>query len=336
MLSANFAIRWEDKILDVPLSLEASRACHLTNKPRLYFNPADGQYSLQGIGSVIDFTEELLWNSIRRPIKIDHTALIVQAELETNSGEILPIFLKRYRPQNFWKAALEYFRPDRARRAERHARAMAACGIPTARPLWTAGPKKISGRLVARQSYLALEWLPGTENLHLWIRRLLDQNVSLAERLHRVRACAEQAGRLLGKMHADGISHRDLKATNLLIHEPRTELPRKINTGLPDLWLIDMDGVRLGPFGRILIFGKNRFGKEPKLNGRRRATDLARLAVSAEAYPWITNSIRAVFLHAYASQFPPETIDVRQLWHAVAKVARRRLKKKHRRGGPIF
>ncbi|MGD9128444.1 MAG: lipopolysaccharide kinase InaA family protein [Planctomycetia bacterium] len=312
------------------LSLEAKRADHLTKTPRLHFNPADGQYTLCGVDSVIDFTESLLWASIHRPVKIDHTALIVQAELETNEGKTLPILIKRSRSRNGLKALLSYLRPDRSRRAARHGRVLVDSRIPTARPLWTAGPRKIPGRRLARETYLAQEWLPGTENLHLWIRRLLDRKVSLTERLHRIRACAEQAGRMLGRMHAAGISHRDLKATNLLIHEPKIEPSQKIKTSLPDLWLIDMDGVRTRRFWSWLPWVSS------KLSYRRRAADLGRLAVSAEAYPWITHSIRAVFLRAYASQFKPGKLDLRRLWHEVARSARRRLKKKRRRGREIY
>lgn len=299
-------------------SIEAKRSDYLTKRPRLHFDAATGQYTLQGVDSVIQFTEELFWAFIHQPVKIDHVALIVQAELETNTGRPLPVLVKRSRPRNGLKAFCDYFRPDRSRRAARNGRALVAAGVATAHPLWTAGPKKIPNQRLARETYLALEWLPGTENLHLWVRRLLKSNTSLAERLHRLRACAEQAGRLLGRMHAAGISHRDLKATNLLIHEPKQETAAKVKAGLPDLWLIDMDGVRVG---------------RGHLSLRRRAVDLGRLAVSVEAYPWITQSIRAVFLKAYAEQVGG---DRRRLWRAVAKDARRRLKKKRRRGGPIY
>ena len=311
-------------------SLEAKRADHLIKRPRLHFDSAKGEYTLRGVDSVADFTEELLWASIHRPVKIDHTALIVRAEIETDSGEMLPVLLKRYRPRNFWKAIVDYLRPDRARRAARHSRALLACGVPTACPLWTAGPRKISGHRLARETYLAQQWLPGTENLHLWIQHLLQLETSLTERLHRVRACAEQAGRMLGRMHAAGISHRDLKGTNLLIHDPKSESNHKTKASLPDLWLIDMDGVRTGRF-----FSWSQ--KKPRtLRPGRRAADLSRLAVSVEAYPWITSSIRAVFLRAYASQFKPDEIDLKRLWQDVARVARRRLRKKRRRGGAIY
>ena len=308
--------------MNQPISLEAKRAEHFSKRPRLQFDPTNGQYSLQGVGSVVDFTEELLWASVHRPVKIDHTALIVQAELETNTGEIVPILLKRFRPRNLAKAITDYFRPDRSRKATRNGQTLLACGVPTAQPLWTAGPRKIPGCLIARETYLATKWLPGTENLHLWLQRLLKLGTPLAERLHRVRACAEQAGQILGRMHAAGISHRDLKATNLLIHDPKTDSTLKTKAGLPDLWLIDMDGVRIGT--------------PASLSHQRRAADLGRLAVSVEAYPWITNSIRAVFLRAYASQFKPDKIDIRRLWKDIAKEANRRLKKKRRRGGPIY
>ena len=99
--------------MNQPISLEAKRAEHFSKRPRLQFDPTNGQYSLQGVGSVVDFTEELLWASVHRPVKIDHTALIVQAELETNTGEIVPILLKRFRPRNLVKAITDYFRPDR-------------------------------------------------------------------------------------------------------------------------------------------------------------------------------------------------------------------------------
>jgi len=244
--------------------------------------------------------ESVLRKALDRPVKISHTTLMVRAEWPWGDGTI-GVALKRCRPRNVWKALLGRFRRSRGLRGWRLGHALLSRRIATPRPLAVCA--------APRESYLAVEWLEDAENLHLWAWRWGQR--AAAERLRQASQCATSLGRLLGQMHSRHISHRDLKAGNLLVADG----PGELRT-----WLVDTDSVRIGRW----------------LSARRRAADLARLATSIEAHPWVSRTVRYRFLHAYASQFPRGSVDERSLWRAIARRSRRQIARKKRRGRPIL
>jgi tRNA A-37 threonylcarbamoyl transferase component Bud32 len=159
------------------------------------------------------------------------------------------------------------------------------------------------------ESYLATQWIDGAENLHLYGWRLAG--VGADERIRRARACAESLGKLVGRMHAGGISHGDLKASNVLVVE---------RAGGIETYLIDAEDVRIA---RRLVH-------------RRQVRDLARLATSIAAHPWVTRSILCRFLRSYLRQLRPASIDWKRLWQEVTRRTRRLIDRKRRRGSSIL
>jgi tRNA A-37 threonylcarbamoyl transferase component Bud32 len=103
-------------------------------------------------------------------------------------------------------------------------------------------------------------------------------------------------GRLLGRMHAWNVSHRDLKANNILVVE---------RDGAIEPWLVDLDGVRIL---RHLSFD-------------RRARDLARLAASLRRYTWFPSTALLRFLRAYLRTLGHGQHEWRSLWRATARHA---------------
>jgi tRNA A-37 threonylcarbamoyl transferase component Bud32 len=249
----------------------------------------------------------ILAQALRHPVKLSHTTAIGRLTWEI-AGKSVPVGFKRCRPRNKWKALCDRFRLSRAMRNWRGGHALLSRRIATARPLAVI-ENGLSGDSGLRESYLAVEWIAGAENLHLWGWRIADRPV--ASRLRLARRCAESLGTLLGRMHSKRVAHRDLKGSNVLV----TQRDNLLHT-----WLIDMDGVTVHRL----------------LTARRRASDLARLATSVEAHPWVTKSIRYRFLRAYARQFPRGVINEREVWRAVARHAGRQIAKKQRQGKPVL
>jgi tRNA A-37 threonylcarbamoyl transferase component Bud32 len=249
--------------------------------------------------------EKLLWQHFDRPVKIDHGALMVEAELPLDTGPV-HVALKQYRPRSWWKWVCSWVRPSGARRDWHLGRAVLAAGVPTARPLALLEPRP-AGRLHA--AYLATEWIESAENLHLFGWRLAEQ--PLKERLRIAARSAESLGRLVGRMHARKISHRDLKGANLLVVE---------HDGSTATYLIDLSGVRFRPW----------------LSRRRRAADLARLAAGLEAHPWLSRTVCARFLRAYLREFPAGDLHFKRLWREVERRARRIVRCKRRRGEEVL
>ncbi len=214
-----------------------------------------------------------IWRHVEQPVKLSHSTLIVKATLPTRGGP-MAVAYKCYRPRNGWKSLCRLFGRDRARRSWRLGQALFEREIPTARPLVMISPRR---PWFGRRTYLATEWLEGAENLHLYGWRVAARDPQ--ERSRRASQCARSLGRLLGRMHAWGISHGDLKATNLLVAERGDQL---------DTYVIDVDDVRL----------------TRRLLPRSAAADLSRLAVGLAAHPWVTRTTCCRFLREYARNSP--------------------------------
>ncbi len=167
-----------------------------------------------------------------------------------------------------------------------------------------------SNRLLVRGgSFLASEWIAGSENLHLFAWRIAE--LPAKERLHLAAACAEQLGRLIGRMHAAGAVHRDLKAANFLARDA---------SGGVEVWLVDLDGLQIGR----------------RINVARRARNVARLAAGLAAHPWVMRSIGRRFLRAYELEFPPGAIEWKSLWRAIAQRTAAIVRRKRRRGEEVL
>ncbi len=250
--------------------------------------------------------KSLLWRHLDRPVKISHECLLVEAELPL-AGAAVAVAYKQFRPRSWWKSLCGRFRRSPARRGWDLGRALLARGIATPRPLAACVPR--SGWLSAT-SYLATEWIAAAENLHLFAWRLAELPVS--QRLRLASRCAVRLGQLLGRMHAQDVVHRDLKAANLLAVQGRDDVA---------VWLVDLDGVRI----------RRRPGAQ------RRAADLARLAAGLGAHPWLTPSIVCRFLRAYVAEFPQGGAgDWKRLWRDVARRARRHVRRQQRSGRPVL
>lgn len=253
---------------------------------------------------VLENPDEPLWRYADRPVKISHESLIVEAELRLRDGSIHAAY-KRYRPRSWWKALLGLVGPNRALRDFRRAAALLARNVATAAPLLACRPRGWR----RATSYLATEWIEGAENLHLYGWRLAL--CPARQRLRSAARAAESLGHLLGRMHAAGIAHRDLKAANLLV----IERPQGVAA-----YLVDLGGVRLA--GR--------------LSPARRAADLARLAVGLTAHPWVPRAAACRFLRAYAAEFPPGRIAWKDVWRAVAARSRALVRRKRRQGREVL
>ncbi|MGD0900680.1 MAG: lipopolysaccharide kinase InaA family protein [Thermoguttaceae bacterium] len=253
---------------------------------------------------VLEGPDELTWRHADRPVKISHESLIVQAEIPLRQGSVRVAY-KRYRPRNWWKALLWLLGRARAFREWELAAALMARDIATAEPILACRP---AGWRRAT-SYLATEWIEGAENLHLFLGRLAARPAP--ERLRSAALAAVSLGRLVGRMHAAGIAHRDLKAANLLV----VQRPEGVKT-----YLVDLAGAKL----------------VRRLGSARRAADLARLAVGLAAHPWVPRTASCRFLRAYATEFPGERLAWKPLWRAVAGRSRRLALRKQSRGQDVL
>lgn len=223
-------------------------------------------------------------------IKVCSASQVVKATMLLE-GRPTPAAYKRSCYRLWRKAILAFFRRSRALRAWHLGHALRERGIDTARPLLVVEPRTGGPRW---ESYLATEWVDG-DHLHDFAARVAA--LSPVDRRHAARHATVVLARMLGRMHAWNVDHRDLKAQNLMLAE---------RAGKLTAYLIDLDGVRI----------------VRSLTERRRARNLARLATSMEAHPWVTRTDRLRFLRAYVSVAPLEKHTWKWFWRRIARRSR--------------
>jgi tRNA A-37 threonylcarbamoyl transferase component Bud32 len=172
------------------------------------------------------------------------------------------LVLKRYNLRHLVNLPKNLFRQSKARRAYRLAYHLELTGIPSAIPVAAAEYRLLR---VLWRSYFLMQEIEGAVELPQW-RGAPTQ-------------IARDVAELLGQMHNEGFSHRDLKETNIIVAP----------MGKP--YLIDLEGLRY----------------IDRVSPRIAADNLARLARAAGNLPWATKFCRFVFIRRYCQvrQFRP-------------------------------
>lgn len=248
----------------------AQRGYRLSRAGRIGY--ASPEFPRDCLIRLLEFPELPFRTSTRETIKVEQTTLLVCAHLPID-GRMVPVAYKRVRRRNWLKRLTAALRGNRARRAWRLAQRMERLGIATATPLAAIIPR---WELRQPDSFLMTAWVEHSCNLDLRLQAANESPLSTG----RARTAARSLGNLLGRMHAARISHRDLKASNVLLQETATDASARI---------IDLDGAAVRLY----------------LSRRRRGRDLARLMLDLERFPIVSRSQRLRFLKAYLAAGAP-------------------------------
>ena len=128
------------------------------------------------------------------------------------------LVVKRYNARKPSDGLLDLFRPSKAIFAFRKARLLEEAGLPVARALASA---YAPWRGLVRPCYLVMERVRDASTYRPFFEAGGDVD-------H-----ARMLGQMIGRLHARGLRHRDLRCENLL------------EDGKGNLWFIDMEGIRI-------------------------------------------------------------------------------------------
>jgi tRNA A-37 threonylcarbamoyl transferase component Bud32 len=286
---------------------ERDRRCRANNRyyVRLRQGPHRG-YAVRGLNhfglsEVLDDPDAEFGRSDVKPLK--HSPSSTVAEIEWPGGR--RVILKRFnlrRPSDAW---LGLVRPSAALRSWVYGHGLRERCLPTARPL-VMFHRYSGGR--PREGYLLTEKIDGAIELHEWVRRLAAQSAERRSPLLRSRI--EALARLVRDLHGRGLSHRDLKAPNLLT---------PIDPDDHRFWLIDLVGVR----------------RRQRVSGRRRALDLARLHASFRDHPLVTRTEKLRFLRIYLNWGLRGKTGWKVWWRTIAQATQAKVARNLRRGRPL-
>jgi serine/threonine protein kinase len=262
---------------------------------------------------VRDLSEDFLQTLLRDPgaifaradakiLKQCVSSTVAELEIPTPAGPKAVVF-KRVNVRTTLDPLKNLFRSSAVVRSWLLGHGLCERWIPTPRPL-ALFHRRRAGFLPA-EGYLLTEKVPDAIGLPEAVKACRDASL--------LRAWAERLARVVRTMHERGVSHRDLKAPNVMLRGAATDPA----TATPVL--IDLVGVTAGagavPFAR-------------------RAKELARLNASFLEMPHVTRGERLRFLRTYLGAGERET-DWKKWWKAVSRATAAKVAKNRRAGRAI-
>ncbi|VTR97265.1 mn2+-dependent serine threonine protein kinase : Mn2+-dependent serine/threonine protein kinase OS=Singulisphaera acidiphila (strain ATCC BAA-1392 / DSM 18658 / VKM B-2454 / MOB10) GN=Sinac_2919 PE=4 SV=1: Kdo: Kdo [Gemmata massiliana] len=242
---------------------------------------------------------DLFTKSGTRLLKQCVSSTVAELEMPTPNGP-RTVILKRVNVRSALDLLKNLFRSSAVRRSWLFGHGLCERWLPTPRPL--AMFHVYRGGFLPAEGYLLTEKVPHAIGLTEAVKACRDTRV--------LRSWGEKLARVVRTMHDRGVSHRDLKAPNVMLQNAAIDPVNATPV------LIDLVGVRASlnavPFAR-------------------RAKELARLNASFLATPHVTRTERLRFLRAYLS------VGERQLgwktwWNAVSAATAAKVAKNHRSG----
>jgi len=239
-------------------------------------------------------------------VKDSPSSLVVRRRLRVGPHE-LDVYVKRSRRKRAVRWLLDVFRRSRALRAFGLGHALLARHIHTALPL-AAMEKRRGGFLL--DSILITEAVDSGLHLNRFLNRHLGDgasggSLSGATRRRLGRQVLWQLGRLVRRLHQEGFAHRDLKASNLLVHwDGRGRLP-------PEIIMVDLDGLR----------------RVRHVSARQEFRGLMRLNVSLLECPAVNHAGRLRMLLGYLRRPGLGRINFKPYWRVLQEWSGRKIRR---------
>jgi tRNA A-37 threonylcarbamoyl transferase component Bud32 len=256
---------------------------------------------------------------------LKHSASSTVAEIVAFvDGEPRPAILKKIAATRWSDSWAALVRPTPVLRSWINGQGFVERNLPTPRPLVMLHQRRHG---LLHEGYLVTEKLDGVQGLDAYVAGL--SHLPGAEGRRRLRRQIERVARAVRDMHHRQISHRDLKAANLLVTSIEIEETpagaacpigmSPFSVALTNLWFIDLVGV----------------SRHSRLGSRRRVQNIARLSASFLGSPNVTRTDRLRFLSIYLGWHVYGKGDWKAWWRAIDHATAAKVSRNQKSGRPL-
>jgi tRNA A-37 threonylcarbamoyl transferase component Bud32 len=222
-------------------------------------------------------------------------------------GVLRPVVYKRFRATSWTDPLAAVVRPTAALRSWVQGHGLRERDLPTPRPLAVLHRRQ---RGMPADDYLLVEKVADAVDLHTFVVRL--EQLPAAESGRKLRRCIDRLAALIRELHRRQLSHRDLKASNLLVQDAA-------DASTSAVWFIDLVGVR-----RCRV-----------LPEERRLQNLTRLHVSFCRNPRISRTDKLRFLRTYQQWGLLGKHEWKRWWRKIANLTQAKVERNLRNGRPL-
>jgi len=250
------------------------------------------------------------------------------AEIDcVHAGTQRSFIYKRFRVGSWTDPLASLVRPSPALRSWKFGHGFRERCLPTARPLMVLHRAKAG---MHREAYLLTEKIDNALDLHRFASHLATMPPEQSR--PRIRIAVDAVARALRHLHHWRLSHRDLKATNLIISldldrplapflpvdavAPGVPIPSLLPLPAWPVWFIDLAGVR----------------QHTRLPRSRRIQNLARLHASFHQSRQLTRTDKLRFLRRYLLWNLVGKGGWKSWWKAIEEATTRKVARNRRRG----
>ena len=246
--------------------------------------------------------EAMFRDAIGPLLKDSRSSTVAELELVVG-GERQRVICKRFRVTSAWDPITALFRPAACLRSWVNGHSFVDSLLPTPRPLAFWHRRQ---RGLCQEGYLLVEKVENAFDLHTFLHELKSRPPG--ERTRALRRWIEQIAYWVREMHRRGWSHRDLKATNILLSREGEER----------VSFIDLVGAR-----------------RRHASVERRCRDLARLNASFINQPILSRTDRLRFLRIYLCWNFHGPGDWKSWWRHIDELTKQKQQQNARRGRPL-
>jgi hypothetical protein len=259
-----------------------------------------------------------------RILKESISATVIEMDFPVN-GQKRRVIYKRFRVTSAKDPLASLFRPTPALRSWIAGQGFRERGLPTARPFVVLHRRRFG---MLHEGYLLMEKIAHAGDLHDTLAGF--DALPESERERHLRDLIERVARTIRSLHQRQISHRDLKAANVLVRrwDAPTEEPSAYSQDIQNLlympecavWLIDLVGVECFR----------------ELSRARRAQNLARLNASFATSGKITRTDRLRFLFTYLHCGAFGRCDWKSWWKKIDCATTKKVERNRRLRKPLL